>query len=194
MEAVEVTPLERGAAQPEKSFRIECDTVLLSVGLVPENELSRNAGISLGRDTGGPTVDAQLMTNAGGVFACGNVLHVHDLVDWAAEEGERCGENAAAYLRGEQPTTSQGSVVPGANVKYVVPHHYCPDRSNRFALRSLVMKDRAELLVRREGAVIKRRKLRHVKPAEMLHFDMKPDELAPEDVNSAPKTIEIAVE
>lgn len=194
VEAVTVTPLNGGSPEPEKSFRIPCDTVLLSVGLVPENELSKNAGIRLGRDTGGPNVNAHLMTGTEGVFACGNVLHVHDLVDWAAEEGERCGENAAAYLRGEPMATVQGAVVPGANVKYVIPHQYRPDTANRFSLRALVMKERAELVVRRDGAVIRRRKLRHVKPAEMIHFNMKAGELAVEGAESAPKPIEVAVE
>ena len=194
VEAVEVTPLDGGTPQPDRAFRIECDTVLLSVGLLPETELSEKAGIRIGRDTGGPTVDAGLMTSEEGVFACGNVLHVHDLVDWAAEEGERCGHNAVTYLRGERAAGPQGSVLPGANVKYVVPHHYRPDAPNRFSLRSLVMKDRAELVVRREGAVLKRRKLRHVKPAEMIHFDMKADELAARDSDAGPKAIEVAVE
>jgi NADPH-dependent 2,4-dienoyl-CoA reductase/sulfur reductase-like enzyme len=81
VEGIEVTPMENGILVPQKSFRIDCDTVLLSVGLVPENELSKAAGVELNSVTNGPVVDSSLMTNTDGVFACGNVLHVHDLVD-----------------------------------------------------------------------------------------------------------------
>jgi pyruvate/2-oxoglutarate dehydrogenase complex dihydrolipoamide dehydrogenase (E3) component len=86
--------MENSALQMDKRFRIDCDTVLLSVGLVPENELSRSAGVQLNGTTGGPLVDSFLMTNVDGVFACGNVLHVHDLVDWVTEEARR-----AAFCR-----------------------------------------------------------------------------------------------
>ncbi|HRU29943.1 MAG TPA: FAD-dependent oxidoreductase, partial [Treponema sp.] len=102
VEGVEVTPMENGALVPEKAFRIDCDTVLLSVGLVPENELSKDAGVELHPTTNGPLVDASLMTNVEGIFACGNVLHVHDLVDWVAEESRFAGKQAAAWLRGER--------------------------------------------------------------------------------------------
>jgi NADPH-dependent 2,4-dienoyl-CoA reductase/sulfur reductase-like enzyme len=80
VEEVEVAPLEDGHPVSAKRFRIACDTVLLSVGLIPENELSRAAGVSIDDGTGGPWVDADLMTRVKGIFACGNVLHVHDLV------------------------------------------------------------------------------------------------------------------
>ncbi len=75
VEGIEVTPIESGALMHEKAFKIACDTVLLSVGLVPENELSRNAGIEIQPTTNGPWVDSALMTTMPGVFACGNVLH-----------------------------------------------------------------------------------------------------------------------
>ncbi|MDR2953057.1 MAG: NAD(P)/FAD-dependent oxidoreductase, partial [Treponema sp.] len=81
VEGVEITPMENGVLTPSKSFRIDCDTVLLSVGLVPENELSRAAGVELNSITNGPVADSRLMTNREGIFACGNVLHVHDLAD-----------------------------------------------------------------------------------------------------------------
>lgn len=192
VEAVEVTPLEQGTPNPEKTFRLECDTVLLSVGLIPENELSKKAGVRLGHDTGGPNVDAHLMTSVEGIFACGNVLHVHDLVDWVADESTRCGDYAAAYLRGTLAPGKQGAVHAGANVKYVVPHTYLPCQDAQFALRAMIVKERGELLVRRAGAVIKRRTLQHIKPAEMIYFKMKGEELAP--AGDDPAAIEISVE
>jgi NADPH-dependent 2,4-dienoyl-CoA reductase/sulfur reductase-like enzyme len=199
VEGVEITPLENGAPNPEKAFYLPCDTILLSVGLIPENELSRDAGIRLNHDTGGPLVDAQLMTTAQGVFACGNVLHVHDLVDWVAEEAQRCGDHVAAYLRNGPASGPQGRVVPGANVKYVVPNRYLPasggdQAAQRFSLRSMVVSDRGVLLVRQHGAVLKRQPLRHIRPAEMLHIEVKADELPAPPETGEPEPIEIALE
>ncbi len=192
VEGVEVTPLENGHPISEKRFRLPCDTVLLSVGLIPENELSRMAGVHLSHETGGPRVDANLMTNLDGVFACGNVLHVHDLVDWAAEEAERCGGNVLRYLGGGGEDRVQGTVAGGANVKYVVPQHYVPGRETRFSLRPLVVRDRCNLLVKTGGAVLKKRVFRHVRPAEMIHFTMKEDDW-PAMAGEAPP-IELALE
>ena len=86
---------------PETREYIPCDTLLLSVGLIPENELTAGAGIELSRITNGATVDENRQTEIGGVFACGNVLHVHDLVDFVSSEAEIAGRGAAAYIKGE---------------------------------------------------------------------------------------------
>ncbi|MGI6078267.1 MAG: NAD(P)/FAD-dependent oxidoreductase [Fastidiosipilaceae bacterium] len=102
--------------------RIECDTLLLSVGLIPENELSRNAGIELDAVTGGPVVDSDLQTSVPGIFCCGNVLHVNDLVDHVSVESELAGENAALYALGKLPSDSK--LIPvqaGHMVRYVCP-------------------------------------------------------------------------
>lgn len=102
---------------------IPCDTLLLSVGLLPENELSRGAGVELSRVTSGPLVDESLQTNIDGVFACGNVLHVHDLVDFVSEEAATAGENAAAYVAEEKVREAETPVVINAQsgVRYTVP-------------------------------------------------------------------------
>ena len=86
---------------------ISCDTLLLSCGLIPENELSAGLGVELNPVTSGPVVNESLETNVEGVFACGNVLHVHDLVDGVSEEAENAGRNAAAYIRRKQPGNGQ---------------------------------------------------------------------------------------
>ncbi len=78
---------------------IECDTVLLSVGLIPENELSKSAGVKLDKITAGAVVDQNRQTSCEGIFACGNVLHVHDLVDFVSEEAEIAGKSAAEYIK-----------------------------------------------------------------------------------------------
>ena len=88
---------------------IECDTLLLSVGLIPENELSTQAGVAIDPVTNGPIVNESLMTNIPGVFACGNVLHVHDLVDNVSKEAERAGRFAGRYAleQGEDSKTGE---------------------------------------------------------------------------------------
>ncbi len=101
---------------------IPCDTLLLSVGLLPENELSEEAGVSLDPVTGGPVVTEQLATSVPGIFACGNVLHVHDLVDFVSEEAGRAGRNAAAYVLGAVQTGGRVVRLRGeSGVRYTVP-------------------------------------------------------------------------
>lgn len=78
---------------------LECDTILLSCGLIPENELASKTGIILDNKTGGPVINETMETCIEGVFACGNVVHVHDLADWATKEGYKAGEEAAAYIQ-----------------------------------------------------------------------------------------------
>ena len=83
-----------------------CDTLLLSVGLIPENELAREAGIAINPATGRPWVDDACMTNVPGIFSCGNALHVHDLVDWVSEEAARAGASAAKFIKNPAPSES----------------------------------------------------------------------------------------
>ena len=114
---------EHGCTVPGSEFELACDTLLLSVGLIPENELSRHAGVALDRTTCGADVTDTYMTSVPGVFSCGNVLHIHDLADWAAEEGERAGVSAAQYVDGTTRPSDPASVAvrPGDGVRYVVP-------------------------------------------------------------------------
>jgi NADPH-dependent 2,4-dienoyl-CoA reductase/sulfur reductase-like enzyme len=173
VEGVEITPMENGVLTPAKSFRIQCDTVLLSVGLVPENELSRAAGVEMNNVTNGPVVDSSLMTNREGIFACGNVLHVHDLVDWVCEESRRAGSYAAQWLRGERPSL-QIRTKAGSHVRYVNPTKITPERENHVYLRSMVLKSDAELELRLDNKVIRSIKERHVQPSEMINVKIGP--------------------
>jgi hypothetical protein len=100
---------------------IPCDTLLLSVGLIPENELSKRAGVELSPLTGGAVVDETLMTSVAGVFSCGNVLHIHDVADWASYEGFAAGERAARYAAGERPKGGTLRVSAGPDIKYALP-------------------------------------------------------------------------
>ena len=99
VKAVTIAKVENGKPVPGTEVRYECDTLLLSCGLIPENELSRSAGVEMSPITSGPIVNESLETNIPGVFAAGNVLHVHDLVDYVSEEATRAGANAAKYVK-----------------------------------------------------------------------------------------------
>jgi hypothetical protein len=100
---------------------IRCDTLLLSVGLIPENELSKRAGVALSPLTGGAVVDENFMTSTAGIFSCGNVLHIHDVADWASYEGFAAGESAARYAAGERRAGGTIRISPGLNIKYALP-------------------------------------------------------------------------
>ncbi|MBC2581102.1 NAD(P)/FAD-dependent oxidoreductase [Clostridium sp. DJ247] len=106
---------------------IPCDTLLLSVGLLPENELSRNAEVKLSNITGGPEVDESLKTNIDGIFACGNVLHVHDLVDNVTTESYNAGRNAANYVKGKRFDGDKIEVTALEGVRYTVPKYINPE-------------------------------------------------------------------
>jgi NADPH-dependent 2,4-dienoyl-CoA reductase/sulfur reductase-like enzyme len=186
VEGVEITPMENGVLVPEKSFRIGCDTVLLSVGLVPENELSKDAGVEISGTTNGPVVNSMLMTNVEGIFACGNVLHVHDLVDWAVEESRRAGRFAVEWLRGERPRM-QIRLKAGSNVRYVNPSKLNPGGDNSVYLRSMIVKNDAVLELRLDGRVIRNIRKGHVQPSEMINLSLGAGDL--ETAGSGPDSI-----
>lgn len=105
---------------------MNCDTLLLSVGLMPENELSRQAEVELSTTTGGPVVNESLQTNVDGIFACGNVLHVHDLVDYVTSESYKAGINATRYIKGEKFITDGIELIATSGVRYTVPKYINP--------------------------------------------------------------------
>lgn len=106
---------------------IKCDTLLLSVGLLPENELSREAGVELSNVTGGPIVNESMQTNQDGIFACGNVLHVHDLVDFVTEESYSAGKNAAEYVKGNYKEGKAIKLGVKNGARYTVPASVNPE-------------------------------------------------------------------
>ena len=113
---------------PGTEIHYDCDTLLLSCGLIPENELSKNSGVELSPITSGPIVNDSLETSIEGVFACGNVLHVHDLVDYVSQEATNAGKNAAKYiLNGEQKAAKQIEILPVDGVRYTVPKYIRPE-------------------------------------------------------------------
>jgi glycerol-3-phosphate dehydrogenase len=189
---VDIAPLEGGVARVDRAFHVECDTVLLSVGLIPENELSRGLGVRLHGQTGGPAVDSRLMTSVPGVFAAGNVLHIHDLVDFVAEESRRAGQAAADYLDGIQ-SPPELELVAGSNVRYVMPGRVRLDAPNRLYLRSLISKNDALLEVRVNGKVVKKQKEQHVQPSEMVSVDLAEGALSGVDPSEPDIRVEVAL-
>ena len=121
---------EKGKPIPGTEEEYTCDTLLLSVGLIPENELSRGMGVEIDRVTSGPVVNESLETSIPGVFACGNVLHVHDLVDFVSEEAGRAGANAAKYIKGElaSDTGKDIPIIATEGARYTVPRHINVDK------------------------------------------------------------------
>ena len=122
LEGVTIAQVD-GKMQPIEATKryIPCDTLLLSVGLIPENELTRAAGIPMDPVTNGALVDEHCQTGIPGIFACGNVLQVHDLVDYVSDEAERAGLGAASYVKGESCGSAKVATRPGNGVRYVLP-------------------------------------------------------------------------
>lgn len=119
---VTIAEVDQNRQVIEKTKRfIECDTLLLSVGLIPENELTSEAGIALSSVTSGALVDEMRQTETEGIFACGNVLHVHDLVDYVSDEAEMAGMGAAMYVKGQKRDGKAVSTCAGNGIRYVLP-------------------------------------------------------------------------
>ncbi len=161
---------------PETEFTIPCDTVLLSVGLIPENELSRALGIELHPKTGGPVVDQYRKTSIPGIFAAGNVVHVHDLVDFVSEEAEIAGKYAALAARGEMPEARRSvQVLPGDGVNTCVPQRLSlsgDEPTVRLFMRAGRPMRQATLKVADTAGVLFSKRLAVAKPSEMIAADV----------------------
>lgn len=171
IEKVDITPLKEGKLDYSKTFSIECDTLLLSVGLIPENELSKKVDITINPQYNGPYVDSTMMTNIKGIFACGNVLHVHDLVDYVTEESRRTGEFVVNYLKNIRPE-KEILVKTGANIRYVVPQKLNPHGFNKFYFRSLINKNNVKIKIDIDNNIIKIINKPHVQPSEMISVEI----------------------
>lgn len=178
-----VTLAEVGADRkpvPGTEEFIPCDTLLLSVGLIPENELSGEIGVEMNRITNGPSVNESLETSAEGVFACGNVLHVHDLVDYVSQEAALAGKNAARYVMGDWKEGLRIPLEGKGGVRYTVPSAVCPENMEdkltvRFRVGD-VYRDR-QLCVYLDGERISRAKKRVMAPGEMESVILKKSDL-----------------
>jgi len=176
VEAIEAVSVD-DAWQPIPGTKeiIPCDTLLLSVGLIPENELSKKAGVLLDPVTNGPFVDERFMTNVPGIFAAGNVVHVYDLVDWVTEAGYVAGKGAADYARSEKVIVGeQIPLTAGENIRYVVPHKL--DKNNlseeliRLQMRVInPIEERVLVTVEdQDGEVVAKKGEAYARPGEIL--------------------------
>ena len=145
---------EKGKPIKETMQFIECDTLLLSVGLIPENELTKSAGIDINRITNGADVTQSRETSIPGVFACGNVLRVHDLVDYVSEEAEIAGKNAALYIKGELKNDVDIPIEPDGKVRYTVPQRITEKKDTKVFFRVANVYENAEIKVYSDYEVI----------------------------------------
>lgn len=152
---------------------IPCDTLLLSVGLIPENELSLQADIALDPVTGGPVVDQNRETSREGIFACGNVLHVHDLVDFVSEEAEIAGQSAAAYLRKELTGDRDILLVTDGKIRYTVPQRVTEGKDVTIYFRVADRYRNGKVLVRKGEEVVYSLKRPRMAPGEMESIRLK---------------------
>ena len=151
----------------KKEF-IPCDCVVLSIGLTPENDLAQENGVVQNEITGGAFVDEYLQTNLKGIFSCGNVLHVHDIVDNVTKEAERAGENAAKYVLGELKPSKTSNLKNGYGIRYVSPQSYYEgDGIVNVNFRVSKIFENAKIVVKNNGKEIRKIEKRILLPAEM---------------------------
>ncbi|MEE8362907.1 MAG: FAD-dependent oxidoreductase [Dehalococcoidia bacterium] len=154
--------------KPETSRRIDCDTLMLSVGLIPENELSVRAGVDMSPVTAGPVVDGSFQTSIPGVFAAGNVLQVHDIVDYATLEAENAGRNAALYAQTGKLPESKIEVKAGAGLRYVLPAKISGEEAVDFTMRVVEPAHDRSILFKSNGRLLRRLRQPSVEPALMV--------------------------
>ncbi len=176
VEKVTVAPVDdRLKPIVDKAWEVPCDTLLVSIGLIPENELSRQLRLRLDPVTSGPVVTSSMETSRDGVFACGNVVHIHDLVDFVSAESALAGRYAGLHAIGHAEPVDNVRLVPATNVSYCVPHTVSTDREHTVYLRVRKPLERSVLRLRNlDGDVIHERKLRYVVPAEMVTLKLRP--------------------
>ncbi len=169
VEGVLVAPVKEDFTfDEEQKEYVPCDTIILSIGLVPENDLAENLGVKLNPMTNGAEVDEYLQTNLAGVFSCGNGLHVHDIVDNVSHEAERAGQNSAKYVLGQLNTTIPHTILPKSGVRYVNPTTFYEGsgvvninfRSNN------IYRDK-KIVVKSGGKVVREIEKKVILPAEM---------------------------
>ena len=165
---------------PGTEMKFDCDTLLLSVGLIPENELSVGAGVSLSAVTSGAEVDDALQTNVPGIFACGNVLHVHDLVDHVSNESFKAGRSAAQFAKGEFAVGETVAVLDGQGVRGVVPQRISVGEGKAVELmfRPASVYRNSVCLVKCGDTVIAKKKAPIFTPGEMVVVKLPEDVVA----------------
>lgn len=168
---------------------VQCDTLLLSVGLIPENELSGNTGISIDPVTSGPVVNESMETSVEGIFACGNVVHVHDLVDYVTEESRCAGRSAAKYIKSRSGPNSHDAinVKAGNGVRYVVPQIIRRDLIGKDGIRLFFRVDNVytnlKVILEADNSVIHSVKKIRITPGEMESISLAKDDIGNISIN-----------
>jgi len=168
---------------------IPCDTLLLSVGLIPENELTTGAGVEISRITNGAVVDQDRQTSIEGVFACGNVLHVHDLVDFVSEEAEIAGKSAAEYIKGEKAETVDVNIKTDGKIRYTVPQKISKNKDVSVYFRVSDVFKNVKINVYKNGEQVYSKKKIKVAPGEMESIKLTKDIFA--DTNELSFELEV---
>ena len=168
---------KRGGIMTKSKRKIPCDTLLLSVGLIPENELSRQAGVILNPITGGPEVDERGQTNIPGIFACGNVLQVQDIVDNVSLEAEYITEGIIDYLQGQLKKHQAIQIILANGLHYVVPQKILTLKDTVFSFRVNQPGKKKTLLFEENNTLIHKTFFPRVNPAEMLRVKLSSEEL-----------------
>ena len=170
VEKVQISRVDGFTPVPGTEFEIECDTLLLSVGLIPENELTKGAGIDIDRRTNGALVHENMETSVPGIFACGNVAHVHDLVDYVTAESLRTGAAATKFAAGECKDSPSVTVKNGNGVNYTVPQFVRPenlDKSVEIFFRTNKVRGKSVIRVTSGDTLIAQFKRERMAPGEM---------------------------
>ena len=168
---------EKGCPIPGSEKRYDCDTLILSVGLIPENELSTGAGVQLDARTKGAVVDEHFQTSKEGIFAAGNVLHVHDLVDFVSLEAEALADTAAEYVKWGKLPRCQIPVEPDNNISHVIPQAVSGEQDVKLSLRVRKQFKDCTIAVVQGECVVASRKLKKAIPAEMIQIPVKAERL-----------------
>jgi NADPH-dependent 2,4-dienoyl-CoA reductase/sulfur reductase-like enzyme len=178
--AVDVAPVDETLTPIlSQSQTIPCDTLLLSVGLIPDNELAHQLRLRLDPVTQGPVVTSRMETSTDGIFACGNVVHIHDLVDFVSQEAALAGRNAGEFATGLVPPPDNVRLLPGENVAYCVPQTIATERDQVVYMRVRKPLDKCAIRLGTPGGdYVYEKKLRYVFPAEMVNLTLRPRFLA----------------
>ncbi len=177
VEAVTISPVDKDLKPIKgKEQKIACDTLLLSIGLIPENDLSKNCDVKLSQVTGGAIVDENLETSVSGVFACGNALHVHDVVDFVTLEAEKAGKSAAEYVLGKIRKVERIPVEAGNKIRYVLPQSICRGVDLEFSIRVTCPGEDVAVGFFDGETLVKTNKFRKVHPAQMIKIKLKGSE------------------
>ena len=168
---------EKGTPIPGTEREYPCDTLILSVGLLPENELSQEAGVALDSRTRGAVVDEHCQTSVEGIFAAGNVLHVHDLVDFVSLEAERMADWAARYVREGALPSCPLAVQAGEGVGHTIPQAVSGTEDVRLSLRVRAPFRDGSIVVRQNGREVVRKPMKRALPAEMIWLEVPADRL-----------------